>query len=250
MQGIHCTSDAPFVLARLGPKRAEEGAYVWQKLMKRAPCRQRHRRAGRGHQSDSVLLRLRRGKLKDGSRLLPRSADVPRWRRCGPTPSTRRTRRSKRNQGIADAGKLADITVLSKDIMTVPEDQIPSTTCLHDRRRQGAVHRFMTCREGRSRSPRVGGIERARSPAQARRELSRGRNIRPAPKQTGRVRSFASTRPFPSAFRRRARVVTHAIPSPPTRTDRIQYHGTSFPSAGIRRKPGALRRIVQQRAAV
>ncbi len=34
MQGVHCTSDAPYVLARLGPKRAEEGAYVWQKLMK------------------------------------------------------------------------------------------------------------------------------------------------------------------------------------------------------------------------
>src|SRR5207244_1247153 len=34
MQGIHATSDAPFVVARLGPRRAEEGAYVWQKLMK------------------------------------------------------------------------------------------------------------------------------------------------------------------------------------------------------------------------
>jgi hypothetical protein len=34
MEGIHCTSDAPYVLARLGPKRAEEGAYVWQKLLK------------------------------------------------------------------------------------------------------------------------------------------------------------------------------------------------------------------------
>ena len=34
MQGIHCTSDAPYVLERLGAKRAEEGAYVWQKLMK------------------------------------------------------------------------------------------------------------------------------------------------------------------------------------------------------------------------
>ena len=33
MQGIHCTSDAVFVLARLGARRAEEGAYVWQKLM-------------------------------------------------------------------------------------------------------------------------------------------------------------------------------------------------------------------------
>ncbi len=34
MQGIHATSDAPYVLARLGPRRAEEGAYVCQKLMK------------------------------------------------------------------------------------------------------------------------------------------------------------------------------------------------------------------------
>src|SRR6185295_8579491 len=34
MEGIHATSDAIFVLARLGPKRAEEGAYVWQKLKK------------------------------------------------------------------------------------------------------------------------------------------------------------------------------------------------------------------------
>jgi len=25
MQGIHCTSDAPYVIARLGSKRAEEG---------------------------------------------------------------------------------------------------------------------------------------------------------------------------------------------------------------------------------
>jgi predicted amidohydrolase YtcJ len=34
MQGIHATSDAPYVPARLGPARAEGGAYVWQKLMK------------------------------------------------------------------------------------------------------------------------------------------------------------------------------------------------------------------------
>jgi predicted amidohydrolase YtcJ len=34
MQGIHATSDAPYVTARLGAERAEEGAYVWQKLMK------------------------------------------------------------------------------------------------------------------------------------------------------------------------------------------------------------------------
>ncbi|MGH7690892.1 MAG: amidohydrolase, partial [Gemmatimonadaceae bacterium] len=34
MQGIHACSDAPYVLPRLGMKRAEEGAYVWQTLWK------------------------------------------------------------------------------------------------------------------------------------------------------------------------------------------------------------------------
>ncbi len=34
MQAIHCTSDGPFVITRLGRERAEAGAYVWQKLMK------------------------------------------------------------------------------------------------------------------------------------------------------------------------------------------------------------------------
>jgi predicted amidohydrolase YtcJ len=33
MQGVHCTSDAPFVVTRLGFQRAQAGAYVWQKLM-------------------------------------------------------------------------------------------------------------------------------------------------------------------------------------------------------------------------
>lgn len=33
MQGIHCTSDAPFVPARIGIERAKEGAYVWRSLI-------------------------------------------------------------------------------------------------------------------------------------------------------------------------------------------------------------------------
>ena len=33
MQGVHATSDAPFVVPRLGPHRAEQGAYVWRTLL-------------------------------------------------------------------------------------------------------------------------------------------------------------------------------------------------------------------------
>ncbi|MCB0522304.1 MAG: amidohydrolase [Lewinellaceae bacterium] len=33
MQGIHCTSDAPFVVKRLGEERARKGAYPWHSLL-------------------------------------------------------------------------------------------------------------------------------------------------------------------------------------------------------------------------
>ena len=33
MQGIHCTSDAPFVVKRLGENRARTGAYPWRSLL-------------------------------------------------------------------------------------------------------------------------------------------------------------------------------------------------------------------------
>jgi len=33
MQGIHCTSDAPFVIERIGEERAKDGAYAWRKLI-------------------------------------------------------------------------------------------------------------------------------------------------------------------------------------------------------------------------
>lgn len=33
MQGVHCTSDAPFVVKRLGTERAKTGAYAWRSLL-------------------------------------------------------------------------------------------------------------------------------------------------------------------------------------------------------------------------
>ena len=33
MQGIHCTSDAPFVVSRLGEERSARGAYAWRSLL-------------------------------------------------------------------------------------------------------------------------------------------------------------------------------------------------------------------------
>ena len=44
----------------------------------------------------------------------------------------RRMPRSKRTaSGSLKVGKYADITVLSKDIMTIPEDEIPTTEVMY-----------------------------------------------------------------------------------------------------------------------
>ena len=132
MEGIHCTSDAPYVLARLGPKRAEEGAYVWQKLMK----------------SGAVIANGTDAPVEDIDPIPSFYASVSRTLKDGTVfyPDQRMSRMEALKsytinaafagfdegiKGSLVAGKLADITVFSKDLMTVPEDQIPSARVLY-----------------------------------------------------------------------------------------------------------------------
>jgi predicted amidohydrolase YtcJ len=128
MQGIHCTSDAPFVIERLGPRRAEEGAYVWQKLM----------------QSGAVVANGTDAPVEDVNPLASFYASVTRKLADGTTfyPAQRMSREQalrsytvnnayaafeEKIKGSLEAGKLADITVLSRDILTIPDDQILGT---------------------------------------------------------------------------------------------------------------------------
>jgi predicted amidohydrolase YtcJ len=128
MQAIHCTSDAPYVLLRLGPKRAEEGAYVWQKLMK----------------SGAIVANGTDAPVEDVSPIACYYAAVSRRLKDGTVfyPDQRMSREEalrsytwnnayaafeENVKGSLEPGKLADITVLSKDILTIPEDQILTT---------------------------------------------------------------------------------------------------------------------------
>jgi predicted amidohydrolase YtcJ len=127
MQGIHCTSDAPFVIARLGSKRAEEGAYVWQKLMKSGAI------VGNGTDAPvedvdpiaSYYASVSR-KLKDGSVFFPdqRMSRMEALRSY--TLNNAYAAFDEDIKGSLKVGKLADVTVLSKDILIIPEDQIPT----------------------------------------------------------------------------------------------------------------------------
>jgi predicted amidohydrolase YtcJ len=127
MQAIHCTSDAPYALLRLGPARAEAGAYVWRKLMR----------------SGAVVGNGTDAPVEDVSPIACYYAAVTRKARDGTAfyPDQRMSREEalksytwnnayaafqEKEKGSLEVGKLADVTVLSKDILTAPEDQILS----------------------------------------------------------------------------------------------------------------------------
>jgi predicted amidohydrolase YtcJ len=127
MQGVHCTSDAPYVVARLGARRAEEGAYVWQKLMKTgavvtngtdAPVEDVDPIAG-------YYATVSR-KTKDGSVFYPdqRMSRLEALRSY--TINGAYAAFEEQSRGSLKPGKYADMVVLSKDILTIPEDEIPS----------------------------------------------------------------------------------------------------------------------------
>jgi predicted amidohydrolase YtcJ len=132
MQGVHCTSDAPYVVERLGAKRAEEGAYVWQKLMKSAAI------IANGTDAPvedvdpiaSYYASVSR-KLKDGSVFYPDQRMTRMEALQSYTINGAYAAFEETNRGSLKPGKYADITVLSKDILTVPEDEIPSAKVVY-----------------------------------------------------------------------------------------------------------------------
>jgi predicted amidohydrolase YtcJ len=128
MQGTHCTSDAPWVVKRLGSARAESGAYLWRSLL----------------DSGAVVTNGTDVPVEDIDPIASFYASVTRRLANGERfyPEQRMTRAEALRsytfsnafaafeedlKGTLEVGKLADIAVLSQDLMTIPEEQIPST---------------------------------------------------------------------------------------------------------------------------
>jgi len=132
MQGVHCTSDGPYVVARLGEQRAAEGAYVWKSLI----------------EAGAVVANGTDAPVEDVSPIASYYSTVSRRLADGSVfyPEQRLSRLEALKtytinaafaafeediKGSLTVGKLADITVLSKDVMTIPEDEISSTEVAH-----------------------------------------------------------------------------------------------------------------------
>ncbi len=127
MQAIHCTSDGPWVPKRIGDRRAAEGAYVWRKLM----------------DSGAVVANGTDAPVEDVDPIPVFYASVTRKMKNGGFfyPDQKMTRQEalrsytlnaafaafeENIKGSLAPGKLADVTVFTKNILTCPDDEIPS----------------------------------------------------------------------------------------------------------------------------
>jgi len=132
MQGIHCTSDGPWVIKRLGEKRAEEGAYVWQKLMKSGGiiCNGTDVPVENIDPIACFYATVTR-KLKDGTVFYPDQRMSREDALRSYTLDCAYAAFEEDIKGSLTPGKLADITILSQDIMAIPEDEILNTEVLY-----------------------------------------------------------------------------------------------------------------------
>ena len=132
MQPIHCTSDGPWVTKRIGAKRAEEGAYVWQKLMRTGAVVM----SGTDTPVEDVdplpnYYAAVTRKLPDGSIFYPDQRMSREEALRSYTINNAYGAFEENIKGSLEPGKLADITILSKDILKIPEDEIRTTRVVY-----------------------------------------------------------------------------------------------------------------------
>jgi len=132
MQPIHATSDGPWVEARIGPRRAEAGAYVWRRLRAAgaaiavgtdAPVEDVDPIAN----YDAAVTR----RLPDGTRFYPAQAMTRAEALRAYTLDNAYAAFEENVKGSVTPGKYADFTVLSQDITAVDEAQIRQTRVLY-----------------------------------------------------------------------------------------------------------------------
>ena len=132
MQGVHCTSDATFVPERIGDKRAEEGAYVWKKLIDGGvticngtdapvedvdPIKSFY---------SSVTRKNSDGLIFYSDQKMPRLEALKSYTINGAIASF-----EENIKGTIKVGKLADFVVLSNDLLKCSDDDILNTKVLY-----------------------------------------------------------------------------------------------------------------------
>ncbi len=133
MQGIHCTSDSPYVEKRLGRKRSQEGAYNWRAIL----------------DSGGIVTNGTDAPVEDIDPIESYYASVTRKRADGGEaffPENKMSREEaiysytmanaiagfqEDKKGSIEVGKYADLTILSEDWLTCSDDAILETKVLY-----------------------------------------------------------------------------------------------------------------------
>lgn len=131
MQGIHCTSDAPFVAKRLGDERAANGAYMWRAFMDAGVL------VNNGTDVPvenidpfaNIYASVTR-KLKDGSTFYPAQKMTRQEAVYSYTMANALAVFQENEKGSVEIGKYGDLVLLSNNLITCSEDDIKTTRIL------------------------------------------------------------------------------------------------------------------------
>ena len=126
MQAVHATSDGPWVLEKLGDERARTGAYVWRSLLDSGAVVTNGTDAPVEDVNPlpSYFAAVTR-ELPDGTRFYPEEALTREEALYSYTMAAAWSAFEEDVKGSLTPGKYADIVVLTKDILTVPDEEIP-----------------------------------------------------------------------------------------------------------------------------
>ena len=133
MQGIHCTSDAPFVIKRLGRERARTGAYAWRSLLDEgvviangtdAPVEDLN-------PIPNFYASVSRKRTDTGLEFFPEQRMTREEAIYSYTLGNAFAAFEENDKGSISEGKLADIIVLSNDLLHCSNEEILETKVLY-----------------------------------------------------------------------------------------------------------------------
>lgn len=132
MQGIHCTSDAPFVEKRLGTERAKFGAYPWRSLLDAGVV------IANGTDApvedvdpiESFYASVTRKRVDSGFEFFPEQSMTREEAVYSYTLGNAYAAFEEDFKGSLKKGKFADVVVLSKDLLKCKDEEIMDTKIL------------------------------------------------------------------------------------------------------------------------
>ena len=126
MQAIHCTSDAPFVIKRLGFSRAQTGAYAWRRLLDQGT------RLANGTDTPveevdplpCIYAAITRRSANGGEAFFPENCMTREEALLSYTRWNAYAAFEEATKGSIEVGKYADFVVLSADLLHCPPEEI------------------------------------------------------------------------------------------------------------------------------